>query len=474
MRRSVMRAHTSFRVLALALTLAWPAVVPAQQPAAPAKEAPPKPGPAKDLVLPQPKRFTLPNGLSVTMVAFGTVPKVRMQLVVAAGNVNEGPDQVWLADTTGEMLKEGTAALTADALARELASMGGELTITVGPDRTNIFTDVLAERGPQALRLLADVAQRPRLPEADLARVKANLARNLAIQKSTPQSIALEKFAALVYGDHPYGRVFPTEPMLAGYTLDQVGAFHRDHFGPRRTRLYVAGVFDAAAMEAAVRDAFGSWSGGVERTPAPPTTRARAFELIDRPDAPQSTIMLGLRVPDPSAKDWVGLEVTDSLLGGSFASRITSNIREQKGYTYSPFSTINAHPKDAHWVEQADVTTGVTGAALKEVFAEIDRLRREPPTAEELRGIQNNVAGVFLVQNASRGGVISRLSFVDQHGLGEDYLSTYVRRVMAITPEDVRRIASEYLVPDRMTLVVVGDTKTVKEQLAPWSKEGSK
>jgi predicted Zn-dependent peptidase len=165
----------------------------------------------------------------------------------------------------------------------------------------------------------------------------------------------------------------------------------------------------------------------------------------------------------------VALRVTDALLGGAFGSRITSNIREQKGYTYSPFSTISAHPGEASWVETADVTTKVTGESLKEIFFEIDRLRKEPPPAEELRGIQNNLAGIFLVQNASRAGVIGQLSFVDQHGLGGDYLSTYVKRVMAVTPREVQRIANEYLTPDKMTLVVVGDVKTVKEQVKPWS-----
>jgi zinc protease len=233
----------------------------------------------------------------------------------------------------------------------------------------------------------------------------------------------------------------------------------------------VAGVFDAAAMESAVRETFGAWTGGADQSPPLPGARARAFKLVDRAGAPQSTIFLGLRVPDPSSKDWVALQVTDSLLGGAFASRITSNIREQKGYTYSPHSAINTHPKDAQWVEQADVTTAVTGAALKEIFAEIDRLRREAPPADELRGIQNNLAGIFLVQNASRAGLINRLTFVDQHGLGDQYLSTYVNRVMAVTPDEVQRMAREYLVPEKMTLVVVGDEKTVKDQVAPWAGE---
>jgi predicted Zn-dependent peptidase len=174
-------------------------------------------------------------------------------------------------------------------------------------------------------------------------------------------------------------------------------------------------------------------------------------------------------VPNPSHQDWVALEVTDALLGGAFGSRITANIREDKGYTYSPFSSIESHPGVASWVETADVTTKVTGESIKEIFKEIDRLRKEAPPADELRGIQNNLAGIFVVQNASRTGVIGRLAFVDQYGLGDSYLSSYVKRVMAVTPADVQRIANQHLTPDSMTLVVVGDVKTVKEQLATWS-----
>ena len=435
------------------------------------KQKPPAPGAPKDFVIPSPKRFTLANGLPVTMVPFGQVPKVTVRVVVDAANVHEQKDQVWLADLTGNMMEEGTAALTADALAREFAAMGGQLGIAVGPDTTTISTDVLSDDGVKAVQLIADVVARPRFPESELARVKANMVRELAIRKSSPQAVAEEKFSELLYGDHPYGRVFPTEAMLSGYTLEQVRTFHRDHFTAGRARLYVAGVFDAAAMEASIRKAFDAWPRGATVTrPAKTGDRAGGFALIERAGAPQSTVMLGLKVPDPSHADWIALEVTDSLLGGSFASRITANIREQKGYTYSPSSALDAHPGEARWYEAADVTTNVTGPSLKEIFFEIDRLRKEPPTAEELQGIKNNLAGVFVVQNASRSGVLGRLAFVDQHKLGDEYLANYVKRVMAVTPDDVRRIASQYFTPDKMTLVVVGDTKAVQDQVAPWSK----
>jgi predicted Zn-dependent peptidase len=435
------------------------------------KQSPPPAGTPNDFTLPKPSRFTLPNGLAVTMVPFGQVPKVTLRLVVAAGNVYEGKGDVWLADLTGRMLREGTTARPADALAREFAGMGGELSVGVGADTASLSSEVLAERGADAARLIAEVVRQPLLPPSDLARVKAGLARDLAIQKSTPQAQAQERFHQAIYGDHPYGRLFPTEEMLQGYTIEQVRAFHRARYAPGASRLYVAGAFDATALERAIREAFGAWQGDKASVAVqPPDSRPqRRFALIDRPGAPQSTLYLGLRVPDPSSADWVALQVTDSLLGGSFGSRITTNIREQKGYTYSPFSSVNPHRRDAYWAEVADVTTADTGAALKEIFSEIERLRREPPPPGELRGIQNNMAGSFVVRNSSRQGVISQLAFVDEHGLGDDYLAGYVKRVMAVTPQDVARVAREYLSPERMTLVVVGDRKTVESQLAPWS-----
>jgi predicted Zn-dependent peptidase len=431
-----------------------------------ARQSPPQAGTPRNFTLPKPTRFTLPNGLAVTLVPFGQVPKVAIRLVVNAGNLYEGADQVWLADLTGRMLEEGTKARAADALARELAGMGGELSVSVGADTASITTEVLADRGAAGAGLVAEVAREPRLPQEALARVKAGLLRDLAIQKSTPQAIAGERFAALVYGDHPYGRTFPTEAMLGGYTLEQVQAFHRARFGPNQARLYVAGVFDAPALEAAIRDAFGSWER-VESpgAPPPPDRRPRGFGVLDRPGAPQSTILLGLRVPDPSNPDAIPMSVMNSLLGGAFGSRITSNIREQKGYAYSPYSSISNNLKTAHWVQAADVTTANTGDSLKEIRNEIVRLRTEPPPPDELAGIQKNMAGTFVVRNASRSGVIGQLAFVDLHGLGDDYLVKYVDRVQAVTPAQVTEMARKYLDPEQLTLVVVGEEKVIKEQV---------
>lgn len=446
------------------------AVATAAAPLTAQKQTPPAAGTPKDFRLTPRTSFTLPNGLQVSMVPFGTVPKVFVRLGVRAGNVNEAANEVWLADLTGDMMQEGTTSRTAEQLARDVASMGGSLSINVGDDRSNVVGDVLSERGPDFVRVVADVVMHPSLPASELARLKANRIRQLAIDRSQPQNIASERFAQLLYGDHPYGRPYPTEAMLSGYTLDQVRNFWQTNFGAQRAHLYVTGVYDAAAMERAIREAFAGWATG---TPAPvieppAAPKVRTVALIDRPDAVQSTVYVGLRAIGPSDSNYVPLVVTDALLGGAFGSRITSNIREQKGYTYSPFSTINAHQRGTDWEEIADVTTNVTGPSLKEIFGEIDRLQKEAPPPDELRGIQNNLAGIFTLQNGSRAGVAGQLAFVDLYGLGDTYLTSYVRNVLAVTPAQVQQMTQLYLRPERMQLVVVGDKKVVQEQLAPW------
>jgi predicted Zn-dependent peptidase len=193
------------------------------------------------------------------------------------------------------------------------------------------------------------------------------------------------------------------------------------------------------------------------------------LDLTDRPGAAQSTLLVGLPVPDPTSPDAISLLVTNALLGGSFGSRITSNIREQKGYTYSPSSQISRRYHDAYWAETADVTTEFTGASLKEIFAEVDRLMKEAPADAELKGIQSYLSGLFVIQNSSRGALISQLRYVDFQGLGEEYLKTYVQKVNAVTPADVQKQTAEHIKPDRMTIVVVGDKAKVAEQLVPFT-----
>ena len=435
-----------------------------------AQQVPPAPGTPKDVKLPVPRTFTLTNGLKVSLVPFGEVPKVDVQVVVRAGNVNESPQQIWLADLTADLMREGTRGRTSSQISVEAARMGGSVGVSVTPDETTVSGTALSESAADMVRLVADLAMNPAFPESELQRLKTNRLRSLAISKSQPQPLAQEKFHAVLYPNHPYGRIFPTEAMISGYTLAQIRAFYDTNFAAGRAHLIVVGRFDAPAMEQVVRNTFASWRAGAPAVLNVPraTPTARAIHVVDRPGAVQSSIYIGLPVVDPTHADYIALQVTNSLLGGAFASRITRNIREDKGYTYSPGSIVSTRYRSGYWAEIADVTTNVTGASLKEILAEIERLRSEAPSAEELRGIQNYMVGTFALQVSSRGGVLGLLRTMNLHGLSPEFAANYVRNVNALTPADVQRIARTYLDPQKMVIVIVGDRKAIADQIAPF------
>ena len=438
------------------------------------KQTPPPGGPPKPFKLPHIEKFSLPNGLEVTMVPYGAIPKAAIAVAVRAGNLNESPQQTWLADLTGQLMKEGTTSKTSEQVAEQAASMGGTIDVTVGPDITQIDADVLSEFAPQAATLLADVVQHPLLPESEVARLKQDQLRRLSIAKTEPGQLARERFLQALYPDHPYGRFLSTEPIINSFNVDAAKKFYADNFGAQRTHIYVAGKFDPAAVKAAITRSFSDWAKGpAPLIDIPKPVGKHELDIVDRPGAAQSTLYIGLPTIDPSQPDYIPLQVMNSLLGGSFGSRITANIREAKGYTYSPRSQVSARYRDAYWVQVADVTTKYTGPSIKEILYEIDRLSKEPPSAPELNGIKNYLAGVFVLNNSSREGLINQLQYIDLHQLGDDYLDTYVQKVFAVTPEQVQAMAAKYVVPDKLTMIVVGDKSKVSEQVAQYEKAGN-
>jgi zinc protease len=433
------------------------------------KEVPPQGGPPKPFHLPATDDFTLPNGMKVTIVPYGAIPKIAIRAYIRAGEVDEPSNQVWMSRLTALLMKEGTKTRSSEQVAQDAADMGGQLEIDARSEYTDAGGVVLSEFAPKFIALLADALKNPLFPSSQLARLKTDLGRELAVDKSEPNALARERFLQVLFPNSPYGRVYPSENALQNYTLEQVQSFYHGNFGASRTHLYIAGKLVPGLRES-INTAFGDWSKGthaaaVSANPA----KARSLSVIDRPGAAQSTLYMGLPVANPASPDYITLDVMDALLGGSFASRITSNIREQKGYTYSPHSRIDTRTHLAYWVEVADVTTAVTGPSLKEILYEVDRLRKEPPAARELKGIQNYLAGLFVLRNTvSPDAVIGQLHFVDSQGLPRSFLSNYVQNVVAVTPQDIQRVTESYIAPSKMTIVVVGDKSEIAAQLKPY------
>ncbi len=444
------------RLILVALALALSSVP------AGAQQPPPPHGTPRDFVLPQKETLQLDNGLAITFIDYGAVPKVTILAALRTGNIDEGRS-TWLADVAAEMLKEGTTSRGASEIARAAASMGGGLAVSAGAEQTTVAISVLSEHAPEAARLLAEVLRHPRLPASELPRIIANFERSLSVAQAEPDAIAGAALAGLVYGDHPFGRAWPQPGQLAGYSIEDVRGFYAGNFGARRTHVYVAGRFDRGALEQALRTAFGDWPAGPQPSELPPTA-ANELQLrfIARPGAPQSSLRLALPAPGPADAEWFPFSVMNSLLGGTFMSRITSNIREDKGYTYSPRSVIGVRRGSALWTQQADVTTEHTAAALVEIYHEIERLRREPPPDDELDRIKNYSAGLFVIRNSSPDGVLGQLAFMDLHGLPADYLSQWVANVYRVTAGQVSAAARRWIEPRRMTVVVVGDLPKVE------------
>jgi zinc protease len=430
-----------------------------------AQQTPPPPAAPRSFKPAVPTSFTLANGLKATFIDFGSVPKITIAISVRAGALNDG-ERTWLSDLTADLMKEGTTNKTAEQISDAAAAMGGEVNIGVGSDQTTLSMDVLSEYGAEAIALLSEILTRPQFPESELARIRQNYLRNLSVQLASPQAQADAAFSALLFPNHPYGRVFPSEQQLQSYSIGDIRDFYMNNFGAQRTRIYVAGKFDRASIEAAIRRHLGGWVEGPSPLKLPPPSTGKPVTtLLNRPDASQSTVSIGLRVIDPTHSEFMPLSVANTLLGGVLTSRITMNLREQKGWAYSPSSSLATYHRQAVWTEDADVKADSTGPALTEIYNEIARLQNEPPSTAELTATKNYRNGIFVISNATRGGLISQFAFMDLHDLPTNWLTTFVERLYAVTPEQVSKAAREHLDTKRMSVVVVGDMAKVRTQL---------
>lgn len=421
----------------------------------------PQPGPAPAVRLPPSDTLMLPNGLTATLVPYGHVPKTSIVITVATGP-SADDRRPGVARLAAELLNQGTRGHSAAQFYREAAQFGGAVSVSAGIDTVTVSIDVLEEYGSRALDLLADVLLQPTLPEAELPRLKADLKRELAVSHSQQQGLASETFARQVYGDTPRGHRLDEKDVEA-VSMDDVRDFVRTELSAGRTRIYVAGRYDASAIKTAIRRRFTTWPKGkaAEFDRSTPTT-VPSVTLIDRPGAKQSTVLIGIPVAALKAPDYPDLSLANAVLGGAgLMSRLDQNLREDKGWTYGVQSQIEPLSAGGLWVLFADVNTPDTANALREIFSEISKLETIEPEAAELTRIKNYRAGHFLLGASSREGLIGQVAFVDRYDLGVDWLPGYLQRLDAVTPDGVRKAAAQLAV-SRMTLVVAGDLSAIK------------
>jgi len=425
-------------------------------------------GPERPFQLAPRVERTLPNGLRVVVTRQTAIPKVSITLTVLSGYSSDPADLTGLASLTADLIQEGTRTRSSRQIRRDAFGMGGSLTAAASQDYTSISTRGLSEFATQLIDLVAEVAMSPTLPEDELAILKQQHLQAVSQQKASPQFLANRTFRGALFGSHPYARTSETEASLKAMDRAKLAAFHRDHYRPNSAFLLIVGAIDPDAMIAAAEKAFGAWARRDVPSPpfaAPPALSGRKVLFVQRPNSIQSSIALGNIAVKRSDARWYELTLANTVYGGAFNSRIVRNIREEKGYTYSPSSILTGFADAGFYRFAADVRNDVTGATLAEVFKEIDKMRAEGSDGSELQGAKQYLRGIFPIQTATQTGLAGTLNNVYVFGLPKDYPETFRAKISAVTPAQVKGAATTLFGSENSVIAIVGDWAKVKEQL---------
>ena len=396
---------------------------------------------------------------------------VTVSFVSDAGAVAEPPGRDGVARLTARGLLEGTAARNGDALTESLERLGASMEADAEWDSGILATTVLSSRLSDAMALVAEVIREPALPERELERLKAERLAEILQRRAEPRGLADEMFARFLYAsDSRYA--LPdggTESSVTAIERADVVGFHAARYRPGSTTAIIVGDVTIEDALRVMRTRFESWrSQRAEPVEADdrPARRTRAIHLVEKADAPQSELRIGHVGLPRTHPDYFAALVMNMLLGGLFSSRINLNLREAHGYTYGAFSAFDWRRQAGPFVVASAVRSDVTAAAAAEVLKEIERMRSEKVSAEELSLATSYLEGVFPIRYETTAAIARALTAMVVYGLPPDYFDTYRDRVHAVSAPDVLRAARDFLHPEELQLVAVGDPAVIREPLA--------
>jgi zinc protease len=436
---------------------------------APDRSRVPEPGAPPELRIPGQRHFVLANGLKVRLVEYKRLPVVAVDLVADAGGSRDPQARPGLASFTATMLTEGTKTRTATQISDEAGFLGAHIAASAGADVASVSGSALSKHLAKFLALFADVAMNPAFRKGDFERVQDERLVALLQQRDQPQALASRTFAPVFWGRHPYGHyLLGTEESVKALRPKDLAAFHERYWRPGNAELVVVGDVSEADLRPLLEKTLGAWKKG---TPAPrlaaePAAAPKRTILIEKADAPQAYLLLGMRGLRRSSEAYVASTVAFQVLGGGMASRLFRNLREEKGYTYGVYARGDARRLAGVSFIVGSVKADVTGAALQELLKEIERIRSEPVSADELEEAKSSLVLGLPADFATAGAIAGRLADLAVQGLPDDYWNRYADLVRKVTADDVRRFAQEALDPARLTIVVVANPDVVKPQLA--------
>jgi len=418
---------------------------------------------------PKRTKSRLSNGLEVILAEAHSIPKFHGELFFRSGNAAVADRAPGLAEMTATVVRTGTAKRASRQLEEDLRRIGADLSSGAGADTSAISFSGLSEFADPLLGLVNELAREASIPEGEFERERRQKLEEVKLERTDPGFLASERLRKVLFGAHPYGHVSPTEAQVAAYKREDLRAVYREFYTAENGILLLVGDFDSNEMLKSADKVFGAWAGkkpDPKQTPAPANPRGRRVYLVHVPGAVQTQILAGCHAITRKHPDWVKLGLTNSLYGGAFNSRLVMNIREDKGYTYSPRSGVSSMRQHGYFSVSAAVRNDVVAASLTEIFYEMDKLRSVPVPEPELADAQNYLSGVFSMGLATQDGLLSQLSTVALNELPDDYLETYRQKVRALTPQDLLATARKYLDSANMQVVVVGDRAQIEEQAA--------
>jgi len=458
------------RLSALGLTVACVllfAIVLAAQ-SAPDRSKPPSLGPVPQLKLPAIQKRALSNGVPVWVIEAHEVPLVQVTLVLKSGSSDDPADKYGLASLTAAMLDEGAGSRSALEIADEIDFLGADLGTSSSFDASAVRLGVPVARLSQALSVMADVALRPTFPDAELERVRQERLTDLLQARDDAATVAPMAFARQLFGpSHRYGTgAIGTATTIKGLTTSDLKSFHAAAYQPANATLIVVGDLTADSVMPQLEKQFGSWRAGSTApghttVPMAPQPAQRQIVLVDMPGAEQSQVRIGWVGVPRSAPDYFPLQVLNTILGGSFTSRLNQNLRETHGYSYGASSRFDMRLSAGPFFAGAGVQTDKTAEALREFFNELTAIGKPIP-ADELTKAKNYVAFGFPSNFETIGDFSAQIEQQIVYGLPDSYYADYVKNIQAVTAEAVAKTAATYIQPQRFLVVVVGDRKAIE------------
>jgi predicted Zn-dependent peptidase len=429
--------------------------------------------PLGELVLPETAERRLPNGLTVIVVRRPTVPLVEVRLRVPFGRAD-----LTTASVLAQTMCSGTATMSNVEIAAELQALGGALGVGVDPDRLLVSGNGLVTGLDRMLEILAQVLTGAAYPAGEVATERDRLADRIQVARSQPAHLARAALLRRLYRDHPYAVQTPEPELVRAMGGEGLRELHAARVRPAGATLVLVGELDPEAALTSAAKALGAWDGGGEVLELPPVPEVASGPLVlaDRPGAVQSSLRMALPAVGRTHPDHAALQLANLVFGGYFSSRWVENIREDKGYTYGPYSTVEHSVAGSVLVVAAEVATEVTGPALLETWYELGRLATAPPRESELEQARQYALGSLQLGMSTQGGLAGLVSTYAGHGLRLDHLARHARRLATATVDQVAGAAASYLAPGRAVSVVLGDAARVEGALAalgPVSREAA-